>query len=70
MLAFAAPARAISELAQQRLSWLTDMRKPGGGANASDSDRWVAYFSYMRPRPAGLGEVDGTHFEATRSLFS
>ena len=42
-----------------------------GGANASDSDRWVAYFSYMRPRRPGLlGEVDGTHFEATRSLFS
>ena len=39
-----------------------------GGANASESDRWVAYFSYMRPRP-GVGEVDDTHFEATRSLF-
>ena len=39
-----------------------------GGANASGSDRWVAYFSYMRPRP-GVGEVDDTHFEATRSLF-
>lgn len=38
-----------------------------GGANASDTDRWVAYFSYIRPRP-GLGEVDDTHFEATRSL--
>ena len=37
-----------------------------GLANNSGNERWVAYFSYMQPRP---GIVDDTHFEATRSLF-
>eukprot|EP00929_Paragymnodinium_shiwhaense_P015269 TRINITY_DN123331_c0_g1_i1.p1 TRINITY_DN123331_c0_g1~~TRINITY_DN123331_c0_g1_i1.p1 ORF type:complete len:263 (-),score=9.01 TRINITY_DN123331_c0_g1_i1:8-796(-) len=37
-----------------------------GLANCSDEDRWVAYFSYMRPRP---GTIEDTHFEATRTLF-
>jgi len=39
-----------------------------GLANASKQERWVAYFSYMRPRP-GLEAVADTHFEATKSLF-
>jgi hypothetical protein len=39
-----------------------------GLANASQQERWVAYFSYLRPRP-GLDKVADTHFEATRSLF-
>lgn len=39
-----------------------------GLANASPHERWVAYFSYLRPRP-GLEEIADTHFEATRSLF-
>lgn len=40
-----------------------------GLANASPNERWVAYFSYLRPRP-GLAEIADTHFEATRSLFA
>ena len=39
-----------------------------GLANASEQERWVAYFSYLRPRP-GMDEVADTHFEASRSLF-
>ena len=39
-----------------------------GLANFSEQERWVAYFSYLRPRP-GLEEIADTHFEATRSLF-
>jgi hypothetical protein len=39
-----------------------------GLANASQQERWVAYFSYLRPRP-GLEDIADTHFEATRSLF-
>lgn len=39
-----------------------------GLANASPHERWVAYFSYLRPRP-GLEQVADTHFEASRSLF-
>jgi hypothetical protein len=39
-----------------------------GLANASTGERWVAYFSYLRPRP-NLDEIPDTHFEATRSLF-
>ena len=39
-----------------------------GGANVSDTVRWVAYFSYARPR-AGMDDAADTHFEATRSLF-
>jgi hypothetical protein len=39
-----------------------------GLANNSNQERWVAYFSYMRPRPLDDGAQD-THFEATRSLF-
>jgi Phytanoyl-CoA dioxygenase (PhyH) len=39
-----------------------------GLANASPHERWVAYFSYLRPRP-GLEHVADTHFEASRSLF-
>ena len=39
-----------------------------GLANASDHERWVAYFSYLRPRP-GLDQIADTHFEASRSLF-
>jgi hypothetical protein len=39
-----------------------------GLANASKQERWVAYFSYMRPRP-GLDGVTDTHFEASKSLF-
>ena len=40
-----------------------------GLANASNQERWVAYFSYMRPRP-GLDGVADTHFEASKSLFA
>jgi len=40
-----------------------------GLANASEQERWVAYFSYLRPRP-GLDEIADTHFEASRSLFA
>ena len=39
-----------------------------GLANASERERWVAYFSYLRPRP-GLDEIADTHFEASQSLF-
>ena len=39
-----------------------------GLGNASDAERWIAYFAYLRPRP-GLESVADTHFEATRSLF-
>jgi hypothetical protein len=39
-----------------------------GLANASEQERWVAYFSYRRPRP-GLDGVADTHFEASKSLF-
>lgn len=39
-----------------------------GLANGSGHERWVAYFSYLRPRP-GLEEIADTHFEASRSLF-
>jgi hypothetical protein len=39
-----------------------------GLANTSQQERWVAYFSYLRPRP-GLEEIADTHFEAQRSLF-
>ena len=39
-----------------------------GLANASHQERWVAYFSYKRPRP-GMAGVADTHFEASRSLF-
>jgi hypothetical protein len=39
-----------------------------GLANDSGQERWVAYFSYLRPRP-GLEEIADTHFEASRSLF-
>jgi len=38
-----------------------------GLGNESTAERWVAYFSYMRPRE---GTIIETHFEATRSLFS
>ncbi len=40
-----------------------------GLANNSDTERWVAYFAYLRPR-AGLEAVADTHFEATRALFA
>lgn len=40
-----------------------------GMANASDDVRWVAYFSYMRPRE-GMDDVEDTHFqEGHGSLF-
>lgn len=39
-----------------------------GLANTSAQERWVAYFSYLRPRP-GLEQIADTHFEAQRSLF-
>ncbi len=39
-----------------------------GLANASEHERWVAYFSYLRPRP-GLDAIADTHFEASKSLF-
>jgi ectoine hydroxylase-related dioxygenase (phytanoyl-CoA dioxygenase family) len=38
-----------------------------GLANRSGAERWLAYFSYARPRD--VSAVDETHFEATRSLF-
>jgi hypothetical protein len=39
-------------------------------ANHSESVRWVAYFSYMRPRD-GLDLIEDTHFQEGRgSLFS
>ncbi len=37
-------------------------------ANNSGQERWMAYFSYLRPRP-GLDAIADTHFEASRSLF-
>ena len=37
-----------------------------GLANCSASERYVAYFSYARPRS---GAAEDTHFEAVRSLF-
>jgi ectoine hydroxylase-related dioxygenase (phytanoyl-CoA dioxygenase family) len=40
-----------------------------GLGNSSASERWVAYFAYLRPRP-GLEKVADTHFEASRSLFA
>jgi hypothetical protein len=40
-----------------------------GLANASERERWLAYFSYLRPR-AGLNEIADTHFEASQSLFA
>ena len=39
-----------------------------GLANHSGSDRWMAYFSYMRPRP-NLSRVCDTHFESNTSVF-
>ncbi len=39
-----------------------------GLANHSGSDRWMAYFSYMRPRP-NLCRVSDTHFESNTSVF-
>ena len=39
-----------------------------GLANHSGSDRWIAYFSYMRPRP-NLSRVCDTHFESNTSVF-
>ena len=39
-----------------------------GLANRSEAERWIAYFSYARPRD--MRAVDETHFEATRSLFA
>lgn len=39
-----------------------------GLANRSEAERWIAYFSYARPRD--MSAVDETHFEATRSLFA
>ena len=39
-----------------------------GLANASAHERWVAYFSYLRPRP-GMDKIADTHFEASKSLF-
>ncbi len=40
-----------------------------GLGNSSASERWVAYFAYLRPRP-GQEKVADTHFEASRSLFA
>lgn len=37
-----------------------------GLANHSRADRWVAYFSYYRPRKS---QGVNTHFESTRSVF-
>ena len=37
-----------------------------GLANNSKAERWVAYFSYCRPRE---GEIEDTHFGGVRSLF-
>jgi hypothetical protein len=39
-----------------------------GLANGSERERWVAYFSYLRPRP-GMERIADTHFEASNSLF-
>ena len=39
-----------------------------GLANTSERERWLAYFSYVRPRP-DMERVADTHFEASRSLF-
>ncbi len=39
-----------------------------GLANTSEQERWLAYFSYLRPRP-GMDEIADTHFEAAKSLF-
>jgi Phytanoyl-CoA dioxygenase (PhyH) len=39
-----------------------------GLANASEHERWVAYFSYLRPR-CGMDKITDTHFEASKSLF-
>ena len=39
-----------------------------GLANHSGSDRWMAYFSYMRPRP-NLCRICDTHFESNTSVF-
>lgn len=39
-----------------------------GLANCSTQERWVAYFSYLRPRP-GMDRIADTHFEASQSLF-
>lgn len=39
-----------------------------GLANTSQQERWLAYFSYLRPR-SGMEGVADTHFEAARSLF-
>jgi len=39
-----------------------------GLANHSGSDRWMAYFSYMRPRP-NLSGVCDTHCESNTSVF-
>ncbi len=39
-----------------------------GLANTSEQERWVAYFSYLRPR-AGMDRIADTHFEASKSLF-
>ena len=38
-----------------------------GLANRSGAERWLAYFSYARPRD--VAPANDTHFEATRSLF-
>merc|ERR1712107_258737 len=37
-----------------------------GLSNTSETERWVGYFSYTRPRP---GTIENTYFEATQSLF-
>jgi 1,2-phenylacetyl-CoA epoxidase PaaB subunit len=39
-----------------------------GLADSSQRERWMAYASYLRPRP-GLDGIAGTNFEGTRSLF-
>jgi ectoine hydroxylase-related dioxygenase (phytanoyl-CoA dioxygenase family) len=39
-----------------------------GLANTSEQERWVAYFSYLRPRP-GMDGIANTHFEASKSVF-
>ncbi len=39
-----------------------------GLANQSRLERWMAYFSYMRPRK-NLGMVSDTHFESDTSIF-
>ena len=40
-----------------------------GLANSSGQERWLAYFSYLRPRP-GMDATADTHFEASKSLFA